>query len=77
MPVAGRGAPTRDLLKLAEELRMGIDWRRAELFKGKPAIDATELAVHLTQMEGALARVERELEKRGKAIVRAFRHEDK
>ena len=34
------GAPTRDLLIRADQLRLGIEYRRGALVKGQPAIEA-------------------------------------
>jgi hypothetical protein len=57
------------LLDRAEFLRRGIDWRRGELVKGKPGIDRVELATKIALMETDLARIERLITARGRAVM--------
>jgi hypothetical protein len=67
--------PTKDLLDRAAGLRVSIDWRRAELVKGKPGLDRPLRAAQLWCMENDLARIERQIVQRGKAVERALKHE--
>jgi hypothetical protein len=68
--------PTKDLLDRAAQLRIGIDWRRAELAKGKPGYDRSLAAAQLFCMEHDLARIERMIVRRGKVFQRQAPHFD-